>query len=157
MAAEDETPMSGVPMGYLVLGLMGLGGVGEVLCALQGSEALLTDSMTPMLLLLLSLSFLATAALAVLRRRDRVCGMPALPPGEQQVTMHELGWDSCPAGSGVPPVHAWSEIYGQRVGRRVLTLLTHDGQTVGVPLRALREDDGGWVERLLMRKVVRGL
>ncbi|WP_419804993.1 hypothetical protein [Terriglobus sp.] len=147
-----------VPMGYLILGLMAMGGVGELARSLRPSrEAVLEDSFLPVLLLVGALCACVAMALAVTRRHDRFRGLPAVPEGEQQVTVHELGWRAAPGAHTSPEqqVRAWSEVQGLRTGRRVLTLLTCDGDTVSVPLRALSADQGGWLERLLLRKVPR--
>ena len=71
--------------------------------------------------------------------------------------MHELGWGAVASASATPKpaMRGWSEVRGLRTGRRVLALLTRDGSTVGVPLRALTADEGGWMERLLLRKLPR--
>ena len=159
LAKTEQDRMAGpVPMGYLILGLMAAGGAGDLLHALGSHrDAMLHDRLLPALLLVCALSLSVAAALAVLRRRERFRGLPAVPQGEQQVTLHELGWGAAAGASNAPKpsVRGWSELRGRRTGRRVLALLTSDGSTVGVPLRALTADQGGWLERLLLRKVPR--
>lgn len=158
LARMQQNAERSVPMAYLVAGMMLLGGAGEALRAMNGSrDALLQDSLLPALLLVGALALSVGLAMPYFRRRGVLRELPAVPRGEQQVTLHELGWSAPlepeqPAGGAV---RGWSELLGLRTGRRVLTLVTRDGRPVGVPLRALSRDQGDWVERLLLRKVPR--
>ena len=154
---EQDRTAGPLPMGYLILGLTAAGGAGDLAHALRHArEAVLHDSFMPVLLLLGALCVLVAGMLIWASHRERFRGLPALPEGEQQVTLHEMGWTvGSNANASAKPVRAWSEMCGQRTGRRVLTLLTRDGSTVSVPFRALTEDQGGWLERLLLRKMPR--
>ena len=155
---EQDRVSAPIPMGYLILGLMALGGIGDLLRALcHEREQIMQDSLWPVLLLVCVLFAVVAIGLAMVRRRERFREMPALPRGEQQVTVHELGW-RCAGGASTPDepgVRGWGELRGLRASRRVVALLTCDGATVGVPLRALSADQTSWLERLLLRKVPR--
>ena len=141
-------------MCYVVVGIMMLGGFGELANALGNHrDAMVHDSLVPALLLVSALVLSVGVTLSVVRRRERFRGQPNVPAGEQQVTLHELGWRA--EGANGAEVRGWSDLRGLRTGRRVLTLLTCDGTTVAVPLRALTADQEGWLERLLLRKVPR--
>ncbi|GAA3751688.1 hypothetical protein [Terriglobus aquaticus] len=158
LSRMEEDRSEGVPMAYLIAGLMGLGGVGDLFRALSGKhDEMLHDRLWPALLLVSALALAVMAALALFRRRERLRQLPAVPRGEQQVTLHEMGWGAASdaAGRSAAAVRGWSELRGLRTSRRVLALLTRDGQAVAVPLRALTKDQGSWVERLLLRKVPR--
>ena len=79
---EQDRTAGPVPMGYVILGLTAMGGAGDLARALgQHREALLHDSLLPVLLLVCLLCVSAVTALAVFQRRDRLRGLPALPQG----------------------------------------------------------------------------
>lgn len=143
-----------VPMGFLVVGVMLAGGMGDLYQSLKHSRgAILHDRLLPVLVLVCAVAPVAAAVLALLRHRRRFHELPAMPEGEQQVTFHELGWNAFATSRDTEaPVRPWSEVYGHRSGRNVLAILTSDGTPTGLPLRALTAGQNGWLEQIIDRK-----
>ena len=144
-----------VPMGFLVAGVMLVGGLGDLYHSLQHSRGIiLHDRLMPVLLLVLAAAPLSGIAIFFLRRRKQLLGLPSLPVGEQQVTFHEQGWSTFGTAEDANDrsVRPWSELRGHRVGRQVLAISTLDGTPAGVPRRALTADQESWLSHMLERK-----
>ena len=141
-------------MSYFVVALMALGGVGDVVHTLRTSRG--AGFHGTLLPALLGVALLLGAVLLIVhlrRGRKRLRNLPPLPPGEQQLVLQETGWRAGIVEDADAAVHPWRELQGQRLGETVLALITRDGQIAGVPLRAMDEEQGSSVHRLLVRKL----
>lgn len=152
---EPERRSASAPsMSYLVVGVMALGGLADVVHTLRRSrDTGLHGTLLPVLLGIALLLGAVLLGLHLLRNRQRLRSLPALPTGEQQVVLQEAGWKAGPAIASQAEVRPWNELEGQRRGETVVALLTRDGQIAGFPLRAVEEEQGGSAHRLLIRKL----
>lgn len=154
LATTRPSRAGAISMGYLIVGVMALGGIGDAVhAARSGGRGTLHGSLLPVLLGGFALCALIALGIWMRGRKRRYRNLPCIPPGEQQFVMHERGWNTGSGQAPDAPVHAWSELRGQRLGRHVLALLTRDGNIMGVPLRAMTPEQVDWIQRMVVRKV----
>lgn len=134
------------------------GATADMVRSLRKAHLPLQGSIFSVLVLLVC--FLALGAL--LRRElqlRRDIDEFGLPDVQWEMTLQEEGLRRTPIRTDdayleIPVHYQWDDFQSARVGPHVLVLVRADGKGVeALPLRALTEEQLGWVRRLLMRKV----
>ena len=142
-------------MTYGIVCIMATGAVGELVNAVRSSSQLdYGGSLVPVLAFAGAVvGALMVYARAAGRRSTRL--LATMPAGEQQLVVSEGGWRIAPAESMDGPVRSWEELRHQRTGSKSMILLGTGGAFAALPLRVLNASQGGYLHRLLVRKLHR--
>ena len=142
-------------MTYAIIGLMALGGAGEVLDNLRhASFADYGNSLMPLLLFAVAV-VLAVQVYVRAANRNRRKRLP-MPMEEQRLILSEKGWQAAAVTQAdTADVRSWEELREQRTGAKSLILVGRGNTFAALPLRVLSGEQGGHLRRLLLRKLHR--
>jgi hypothetical protein len=144
-------------MTYAVVSIMAAGAVGELVNAVRASsQAQFSGSLLPLLLFAGAVVLAMHIYTRAVTRRRRLGPLPTMPQGTQHMQLSEDGWRVAPADA----IHhemerPWTDFQEQRKGRRSLILLGVGNTFAALPLRVLSASQGGYLHRLLIRKLHR--
>lgn len=146
-------------MTYAVISMMAAGSLGELVNAVRASrEAQFSGSLLPLLLFAAAIVVAMQIYTRAVARRRRLRPLPAMPKGPQHVLFSEEGWRVAPADAArQEEARPWAELQEQRKGRYSLILLGAGNTFAALPLRVLNATQGGFLNRLLIRKLHRTL
>ncbi len=142
-------------MVYSILGIMSLGGIGDLFHFLQSRQ--IENAGGTMLLggvcTAVAGGGLVWLTRTGLRKRDAK-HLPPVPEGEQEAVFQESGWSVAASVSGVPtPMQPWTELHSSRSGPHTMVAVGASNTFAAVPLRALSPGEAGHLQRMLARKL----
>lgn len=144
-------------MTYAIIGIMSLSAVGEIANAVRSASfSDYSNSLMPMVLFVVAIIMAVQVYTRAANRSRAGRFIAPMPTEEQHVVMNENGWHTAAVheapGARIRP---WEELTEQRTGTRSLIVLGQGDAFAAVPLRVLSANQGGHLQRLLMRKVQR--